>query len=55
MLNVPQLHGYWTDPSALFLGGVGRSPTFILPTTTPFKNMRSFCATLYVALACVPL
>jgi hypothetical protein len=47
VLNVPLLHGYRTDPSALFSGGVGRSPTFTLPTTTHFKNMRSFCATRY--------
>jgi hypothetical protein len=47
MLNVPLLHGYRTAPSALFSGGVGRSPTFTLLTTTHFKNMRSFCATWY--------
>jgi hypothetical protein len=50
MLNVPLLHGYCTDPSALFSGGVRRSPTFTLPTTTHFKNMRSFCATLYMVI-----
>jgi hypothetical protein len=42
MLNVPLLHVFWTDPSAQFSGGVGRSPTFTLPTTTHLKNMRSF-------------
>jgi hypothetical protein len=47
MLNVSLLHGYRTDPSALFSGGVGKSPTFTLPTTTHFKNMRSFCTALY--------
>jgi hypothetical protein len=39
MLSVPLLHGYWTAPSALLSGRVGRSPT-----TTDLKNMRSFCA-----------
>jgi hypothetical protein len=60
IFSFPLLHCYWTDPSALFPGGVGRSLTFTLPTTTHFKNMqksvlfnthfknmRSFCATLY--------
>jgi hypothetical protein len=36
MLNVPLPHGNWTDPSALFSGGVGRSLTFTLPTATHF-------------------
>jgi hypothetical protein len=40
IFNVPLLHGYWTDPSALFSGGVGRSPTITLPTTTHFKNIQ---------------
>ena len=48
VLNFPLLHGYWTDPSALFSGWVGRTPTFTLPTTTHLKNMRSFCTTLYI-------
>ena len=34
-------------PSELFSGGLGRSSTFAVPTTTHFKNMFSFCATLY--------
>jgi hypothetical protein len=43
IFNVPLLHGYWTAPSALFSGGVGRSPTFTLPTTTHFKNIKKTC------------